>query len=59
MSLSLAGSVILAITYGINVLPKDDPYVDIAERALATLNATGNTGSYLGKALEVYPIVIF
>ncbi|KAF7789957.1 hypothetical protein EIP86_000905 [Pleurotus ostreatoroseus] len=42
-----AGAVIMAITYGIDVLPKDDPYVDIAERALVTLNATCNTGSYL------------
>ncbi|KAF7789958.1 hypothetical protein EIP86_000906 [Pleurotus ostreatoroseus] len=42
-----AGAVIMAIAYGIDVLPKDDPYVDIAERALVTLNATCNTGSYL------------
>ena len=49
IDISSAGAVIMAIAYGIDVLPKDDPYVDIAERALVTLNATCNTGSYLGK----------
>lgn len=45
----MAGSLILSITYGINVLPQDDPYIAIAERALTTLNACANAGSYLGE----------
>lgn len=47
----MAGSLILSITYGINVQPKDDPYIAIAERALYTLNACANTGTYLGKGI--------
>ena len=46
----MAGSLILSVTYGIKVLPKNDPYIELAERALATLNACANTGLYLGKA---------
>lgn len=49
----MAGSLILSITYGINVKPKDDPYIAIAERALSTLNACANTGSYLGKDVDL------
>lgn len=45
---SMAGAIILSITYGIHVQPKDDPYIAIAERALTTLNACANAGSYLG-----------
>lgn len=45
----MAGAIILSITYGINVKPKDDPYIAIAERALTTMNACANAGSYIGK----------
>lgn len=44
----MAGSLILAITFGIEVKPKDDPYVLMAEKALQSIAAAGNAGSYLG-----------
>ena len=44
----MAGALILSVTYGINVLPKDDPYIAIAEEALRALSLTGNAGAYLG-----------
>ena len=47
---SMAGSTILSVTYGIKVLPKEDPFITIAERALNTLNACANPGSYMGKS---------
>ena len=47
---SMAGSIILRTGYGIQVQRHNDPYIELAERALATLNACANTGLYLGKA---------
>ncbi|KAJ7627809.1 cytochrome P450 [Mycena polygramma] len=38
----LSGQVIMAVTYGINVLPKDDPYIMAAEKAMHSL-AVANT----------------
>ena len=41
------------VVYGINVLPKDDPYIETAEKALAGLNIAGNPGAFL---VDVLPI---
>ncbi|CAA7261126.1 unnamed protein product [Cyclocybe aegerita] len=35
----MAGETIMSITYGINALPKNDPYIETAERSLRTLDA--------------------
>jgi hypothetical protein len=43
----MAGALILEISYGIEVQPYDDPYVNTAENALSGLCAAANAGSYL------------
>lgn len=45
----MTGSTILGITYGIDVKPKDDPFILLAERALHSMAAVGNVGAYMGK----------
>jgi len=49
----MAGSIILYVSYGINVQPKDDPYIDIAEKALFAICESGNPASYL---VDAFPI---
>ena len=43
----------MAIGYDIEVQPQDDPYVQIAEEAVASIAETTNAGSYL---VDVLPI---
>ena len=43
----------MKVAYGIDVLPKDDPYIYTAEIALAAMSATTNPGSYM---VDVLPI---
>ncbi|KAH9901131.1 cytochrome P450 [Cubamyces lactineus] len=50
----LAGATIMAIGYDIEVQPQDDPYVQIAEEAVASIAETTNAGSYL---VDVLPIL--
>ncbi|KAJ6572322.1 cytochrome P450 [Mycena capillaripes] len=47
----MAGTVILSTAYGIDILPENDPYVDIAEKALHAMACTGIRGSYLVDSL--------
>jgi hypothetical protein len=47
----MAGAFILRISYGIEVEPHDDPYIDIAEKALFGINQAAIPGSYLVDAL--------
>jgi hypothetical protein len=47
----MAGALILGTTYGIEVQPYDDPYINTAEQAIFGLNAATNAGSYLVDAL--------
>lgn len=35
------------IAYGIEVLPHNDPFIDTAEKAAASINAAGKPGSFL------------
>ena len=44
---SMAGSLILGVAYGIDVQPKDDPYIATAETALHAMSMAGNAGAYL------------
>lgn len=46
----MAASIIMSVTYGINPLLEDDPYVEAADDALAGLVAAANAGSYLGES---------
>jgi hypothetical protein len=50
---SLAGAEIIDIAYGIDVKPRDDPYIKTAEHALESVSAATNPGSYL---VDVIPI---
>ncbi|KAI0743064.1 cytochrome P450 [Daedaleopsis nitida] len=43
----MAGSLILGVAYGIDVQPKDDPYIATAETALHAMSMAGNAGAYL------------
>ena len=52
----MAGMVILYTAYGIEVRPKNDPYVDIGEKALHAMAEAGNTPAYL---VDTIPIRMF
>jgi hypothetical protein len=43
----------LQVVYGIKVLASQDPYIDTAEKALASLSVAGNPGSFL---VDVIPM---
>lgn len=45
----MTGSIILGITFGIDVQPQNDPHIVLAETALQSMAAVGNVGSYMGK----------
>jgi hypothetical protein len=47
----MAGAFILRISHGIEVEPHDDPYIDMAEEALFTINQAATPGKYLVDAL--------
>ncbi|KAK7039658.1 cytochrome p450 [Favolaschia claudopus] len=47
----MAAMVILSTAYGIEVLAENDPYVEISEKALQAMAATGNPRSYLVNSL--------
>lgn len=47
--LSSAGSLILSTTYGIDVAPKNDPLIAIAEKGMHAMSMTANAGAYLGE----------
>ena len=46
-SFSLAGSVILSTTYGIEVQPVNDPFLETAEVSSQAIAAAGNAGSFI------------
>lgn len=48
----MAGSIILGVTFGMEVKPENDPYVLLAEKALQSMAAVGNVGSYMGTPLS-------
>ena len=45
---SATGSLILSVTYGIDSLPKDDPYLSSAEAALHGLAVCASASGFLG-----------
>lgn len=49
----MAGAEIMEISYGIEVQPRNDPYILTAEHAIESISATTNAGSYL---VDVLPI---
>ncbi|KAL4246392.1 cytochrome P450 family protein [Abortiporus biennis] len=49
----MAGRIILRVSYGFEVKPEKDPYIDIAENALHGISATANPGSYLVDSIPI------
>lgn len=45
---SFAGSIILGVTFGMEIQPKNDPYIILAEKALHAIIVAGNIGAYMG-----------
>jgi hypothetical protein len=43
----MAGEIIMSVTYGIEVLPSDDPYVTLAHKAVRTFSIASVPGVYL------------
>ena len=43
----MAAEIIMRLAYGIEVQPKNDPYVDIADSGIRAIEASTNAGSYL------------
>lgn len=43
----MTGELIMSVTYGIDVQPSNDPYIDLAERALHSLVAAVVPGAFL------------
>ncbi|KAJ7123980.1 cytochrome P450 [Mycena crocata] len=50
----MAGDVILSTVYGIDERPENDPYLDIAEKALHAMAATANSGAWL---VDTFPLL--
>lgn len=50
---SLAGALVMDITYGIEVLPENDPYINTAEQASASLSAATIHGSFMVDFLPI------
>ena len=48
----MTGSIILGITYGIDIQANDDPYIILAEKAIDSAVAVGNVGTYMGAPLK-------
>ncbi|KAF8518587.1 cytochrome P450 [Gautieria morchelliformis] len=49
-----AGAIIMEVVYGIKVLARQDPYIDTAEKALASLGFASNPGSFL---VDIIPML--
>ncbi|THU98674.1 cytochrome P450 [Dendrothele bispora CBS 962.96] len=43
----MSGTIILSTAYGIDIKPKDDPYVEVIEKAINAVSLAGNVPSYL------------
>ncbi|KAF9016760.1 cytochrome P450 [Hymenopellis radicata] len=53
----LAGATILGIAYGLDVLPKNDPYIQVAEAGLQSLAQAAAPGAFLVDALPILKYV--
>ncbi|KAJ7688262.1 cytochrome P450 [Mycena rosella] len=50
----MSGEIIMSVTYGIDVLPTEDPYITAAEEAMHSLAVAAVPGQYL---VDVFPIL--
>ncbi|KAJ7476756.1 cytochrome P450 [Mycena latifolia] len=53
----MAGDIIMSVAYGIDVLPKNDPYVTLAERAQNSLILAGVPGRFLVDSIPILKYV--
>ncbi|KAF4616642.1 hypothetical protein D9613_008328 [Agrocybe pediades] len=53
----MAGEVIMSITYGINIQPKDDPYINAAEKGVFPVTIAAVPGSFLVDTISVLKYV--
>ncbi|KAJ6504480.1 cytochrome P450 [Mycena vulgaris] len=53
----MAGDIIMSVAYGINVLPENDPYIELAKEAVHTLVIASVPGRFLVDALPVLKYV--
>ena len=49
----MSGAVMMEITYGLQVLPKDDPYITAAHKAMYTAVVAGIAGTFLVDSLPI------
>ena len=49
----MAGETILAIAYGLQVQPENDPYIAIAERSNRSIDEAGKPGAFLVDSLPI------
>lgn len=56
ITFSQAGLFIMDVAYGIDVLPKDDPYIETAEKALAGVSLAVMPGAFL---VDIIPARVF
>ncbi|KAH9941412.1 cytochrome P450 [Amylocystis lapponica] len=49
----MAGAIILEVTYGLDIKPKNDPFIETAERASHALCAAANSGAYLVDSIPI------
>ncbi|KZP10035.1 cytochrome P450 [Athelia psychrophila] len=48
------GAMIIEVTYGLNVLPKNDPFIDSAEKALAAIAISSMPGAFLVNTMPIF-----
>jgi hypothetical protein len=53
----MAGTIILAAAYGIDVQPSNDPFVEIAEKAIRAFSIGGRPGAYLVDSIPILKYV--
>ncbi|KAK7039665.1 cytochrome p450 [Favolaschia claudopus] len=53
----MSGMIMLSTAYGIDILPENDPYVEISEKALQAIVAATYRGSYLVDSLPILKYV--
>lgn len=53
----MTGETIMSITYGLDVLPKDDPYLTTIERGIASLVSAAAPGAFLVNSIPVLKYV--
>ncbi|KXN82772.1 O-methylsterigmatocystin oxidoreductase [Leucoagaricus sp. SymC.cos] len=51
---SMAGETIISVAYGLDIKPKDDPYIETAERGVHALTVAGVPGAFL---VDMIPIL--